>query len=99
MPVLAIDQSTTSTRALVCDTSGKAEIICAFEHQQHYPRAGWMEHDPEELLRNIQQYIALAITMSSSTWNASHILIFTDAVRFAHHILRTGITAFCSTYP
>lgn len=54
MRVAAIDQGTTSTRVLVTDTNGKAEIACAITHQQFHPHPGWVEHDPEELLRNIR---------------------------------------------
>ncbi len=54
MVILAIDQGTTSTRALVLEESGAARIVKAIEHQQFYPRPGWVEHDPEELIQNIQ---------------------------------------------
>jgi len=61
VPILAIDQGTTSTRALVCDASGKTNLICAIEHRQIYPKNGWVEHDPEQLIGNIQQCITLAL--------------------------------------
>jgi len=54
MTILAIDQGTTSTRALVIDDSGNVRIVKAIEHQQFCPKAGWVEHDPEELITNIQ---------------------------------------------
>jgi glycerol kinase len=54
MTILAIDQGTTSTRALAIDDSGNVRIVKAIEHQQFYPKAGWVEHDPEELITNIQ---------------------------------------------
>ncbi|RLB72399.1 MAG: glycerol kinase [Deltaproteobacteria bacterium] len=54
MAILAIDQSTTSTRALVVDSSGSGRIVKAIEHQQFYPEPGWVEHDAEELIQNIQ---------------------------------------------
>ena len=57
MPVLAIDQGTTSTRAILVDDDGQHRIICAVEHQQIYPQPGWVEHDPEELIRNIHTCI------------------------------------------
>ena len=61
MPVLAIDQGTTGTRALVSESAGTGRIICVFEHRQHYPQPGWVEHDPEELVRNIQQCVDLGL--------------------------------------
>ena len=54
MTILAIDQGTTSTRALAIDDSGDSRIVKAIQHQQFYPQPGWVEHDPEELLKNIQ---------------------------------------------
>jgi glycerol kinase len=47
--VLAIDQGTTSTRALVYDVVGRARSSAARELTQHYPRPGWVEHDAEEI--------------------------------------------------
>ncbi len=54
MAILAIDQGTTSTRALLVDNSGATKIIKAIEHQQFYPEPGWVEHSAEELIQNIQ---------------------------------------------
>ena len=60
MRVAAIDQGTTSTRALVLDETGKTKIVCTRQHRQSYPESGRVEHDPEELLRHISQCIAAA---------------------------------------
>ena len=57
MAVLAIDQSTSSTSAFLVDDSGIGRIIKTIIHRQYYPAAGWVEHDAEELLRNIQSCI------------------------------------------
>jgi glycerol kinase len=57
--VAAIDQGTTSTRLLVVEC-GAAEIRHAFRHRQHHPHAGWVEHDPEELLANVRACAAAA---------------------------------------
>lgn len=54
MAILAIDQGTTSTRALLVDNSGATRIVKAIEHQQFYPEPGWVEHSAEELIQNIQ---------------------------------------------
>jgi glycerol kinase len=53
MSILAIDQGTTSTRALRVDADGSSEITCSVRHQQHYPASGRVEHDPEELIANL----------------------------------------------
>jgi glycerol kinase len=47
--LLALDQGTTSTRALVYDEAGRCLGSAAQEIRQHYPRPGWVEHDPEEI--------------------------------------------------
>ena len=51
--VLAIDQGTTSTRAILFDSSGRARSTAQVELTQHYPRPGWVEHDPEELWQSV----------------------------------------------
>ena len=54
MPVFAIDQGTTSTRALLLESDGTSRIVHAIEHRQIYPQVGWVEHDPEEIMGNIK---------------------------------------------
>ncbi|WP_432971327.1 glycerol kinase GlpK [Dactylosporangium sp. CA-233914] len=49
----AIDQGTTSTRAMVFDHHGRVVAQRQVEHQQILPRAGWVEHDPDEIRRNV----------------------------------------------
>ncbi len=51
--VLAIDQGTTSTRAILFDGAGQARATAQTELTQHYPRPGWVEHDPEEIWRSV----------------------------------------------
>ena len=47
----AIDQGTTSTRFMVFDHSGGVVAIDQKEHEQIFPKAGWVEHDPMEIGR------------------------------------------------
>ena len=47
--ILSIDQGTTSSRAIVFDSSGKAISVAQKEFAQHYPQDGWVEHEPEEI--------------------------------------------------
>src|SRR3970040_457144 len=49
MYVLALDQGTTSSRAIVFDAAGNAVASQAHEFKQHYPEPGWVEHDPNEI--------------------------------------------------
>src|SRR5438552_2735699 len=47
--VLALDQGTTSSRAIVFDRGGNVLHVAQKEFQQIFPRAGWVEHDPQEI--------------------------------------------------
>ena len=47
--ILAIDQGTTSTRAILFDADMQVAAVAQEEFPQHYPQAGWVEHDPEDL--------------------------------------------------
>jgi glycerol kinase len=47
--VLALDQGTTSSRAIVFDAGGEAVAFDQREFAQHFPRPGWVEHDPRDL--------------------------------------------------
>jgi len=58
----AIDQGTTSTRCMVFDHAGNTIAAAQREHEQIYPRPGWVEHSPMEILRNTQDVIAQALT-------------------------------------
>src|SRR6185312_8389464 len=49
---LAIDQSTSATKAVLFDPSGRSLDSASREHRQHYPRPGWVEHDAAEIWRN-----------------------------------------------
>jgi glycerol kinase len=59
--VLAVDQGTTSTRAIVFDHSGLIVSVGQKEHQQIFPRAGWVEHDPKEISANTRDVINEAL--------------------------------------
>jgi glycerol kinase len=59
--IAAIDQGTTSSRFIVFDKSGRIVSIAQKEHEQIYPRAGWVEHDPEEIWRRTQEVIVEAM--------------------------------------
>ena len=48
--VLALDQGTTSSRAILFNQSGTIEAVAQHEFQQFYPQPGWVEHDPMEIL-------------------------------------------------
>ena len=58
----AIDQGTTSTRFIVFDRAGRIVAQAQEEHEQIYPSAGWVEHDPEEIWRRTQAVIRLGMS-------------------------------------
>jgi glycerol kinase len=61
----AIDQGTTSTRFIVFDRTGRIVSVAQKEHEQIYPKPGWVEHDPEEIWRRTQEVISEAMKQRS----------------------------------
>jgi glycerol kinase len=59
--VLAIDQGTTSTRAVVYDACGRTVGSAAQELTQHYPQPGWVEHDAEEIWQSVAAVVPQAL--------------------------------------
>ena len=57
----AIDQGTTSSRFIVFDRSGRIVSAAQSEHEQLYPKPGWVEHDPEEIWRRTHGVIKKAM--------------------------------------
>lgn len=60
--ILAIDQGTTSTRAIVFDHAGQIVATGQKEHEQIFPKAGWVEHDPIEIWKNLRSVVAEAMS-------------------------------------
>jgi glycerol kinase len=58
--VLALDQGTTGTKAHRLVPGGAFAAVAAFEHRQIMPHAGWVEHDPEELLEHLRRCLEAA---------------------------------------
>ncbi|WP_166984934.1 glycerol kinase GlpK [Canibacter zhoujuaniae] len=65
--VIAIDQGTTSSRAIVFDKSGSVISVGQKEHEQIMPKAGWVEHDPIEIWKNTQEVIGVALANADIT--------------------------------
>ncbi|MEE4022444.1 glycerol kinase GlpK [Gordonia sp. PKS22-38] len=59
--VAAVDQGTTSTRAMVFDRRGRVVSSEQIEHRQVFPQAGWVEHDASEIWRNTRRVVAAAL--------------------------------------
>ncbi|RBY80923.1 glycerol kinase [Geodermatophilus sp. TF02-6] len=63
--VLAIDQGTTSTRCMIFDHAGAVVSVGQKEHRQIFPRAGWVEHDPNEIWGNTREVVGQALARAS----------------------------------
>ncbi|XP_028766399.1 glycerol kinase [Neltuma alba] len=62
----SIDQGTTSTRFIIYDRSARAIASHQVEFAQHYPEAGWVEHDPMEILESVRVCITGALDQAKS---------------------------------
>ena len=60
--ILALDQGTSSSRAIVFDETGATCAVAQKEFRQIFPRSGWVEHDPHEIWSSLASVIAEAIT-------------------------------------
>ena len=65
--VIAIDQGTTSSRAIIFDKAGSIVSTGQLEHEQIFPRAGWVEHDPMEIWNNTREVIGQALAKANLT--------------------------------
>ncbi len=57
----AIDQGTTSTRFIVFDKTGRIVSVAQKEHEQIFPKPGWVEHDPAEIWRRTEEVVTEAM--------------------------------------
>ncbi|MCI2957568.1 glycerol kinase GlpK [Agromyces atrinae] len=65
--VIALDQGTTSTRAIIFDKAASIVSTGQLEHEQIFPRAGWVEHDPREIWNNTREVIGQALSKANLT--------------------------------
>lgn len=63
--ILAIDEGTTSARAIVFDHGGQIVAVGQQEFTQYFPRAGWVEHDPEEVWDAVRAVVGQALAKAS----------------------------------
>jgi glycerol kinase len=64
---MALDQGTTSSRAMVFDHSGRVVAASQKEHEQIYPKPGWVEHDPMEIWARCQEVIDEAMEKAGAS--------------------------------
>jgi len=65
--VIAIDQGTTSTRAIVFNQAGEIISTGQLEHKQIMTQPGWVEHDPDEIWNNAREAVGQALTRANLT--------------------------------
>jgi glycerol kinase len=63
----ALDQGTTSTRAMIFDHSGKVVSVAQKEHEQIFPKPGWVEHDPKEVWARSQEVLDEAMSSAGAS--------------------------------
>ncbi len=63
--IVALDQGTTSCRALVFDRHGRILAVAQREFAQYFPQPGWVEHDAEEIWQNQRETTALALSRAN----------------------------------
>ncbi|NNG38684.1 glycerol kinase GlpK [Flexivirga sp. ID2601S] len=59
--IASIDQGTTSTRCIIFDQDGAIQAVSQMEHEQIFPKAGWVEHNPQEIWDNTRKVCAEAL--------------------------------------
>jgi len=64
---VALDQGTTSSRAMVFDHSGRVVALSQKEHEQIYPKPGWVEHDPKEIWARCQEVLGEALAQAGAS--------------------------------
>ena len=65
--VLAVDQGTSSTRCILFDHGGRLVAVTQREHKQHFPKPGWVEHDPVEIWHNLERIAPEALAQAGAT--------------------------------
>ncbi|MFI1971039.1 glycerol kinase [Streptomyces cinnamoneus] len=65
--IAAIDQGTTSSRCIVFDRDGRIVSVDQKEHEQIFPKPGWVEHDAMEIWTNVQEVVAGAVEKAGIT--------------------------------
>ncbi|HYD83089.1 MAG TPA: FGGY family carbohydrate kinase, partial [Opitutus sp.] len=65
--LLALDQGTTSSRAIVFDRRGRSRATAQQEFPQHFPRPGWVEHSPRDLWETTRRVALAAVGEANLT--------------------------------
>jgi glycerol kinase len=89
--ILAIDQSTSATKAVLFDGVGHIVDRAAREHRQIYPQAGWVEHDADEIWQNLLTVVTeLVLRQGDNLANAAGVAITNQRETFVVFDRRSG---------
>ena len=75
---LALDQSTSATKALLFTPEGQLVDQEAVAHRQIYPRPGWVEHDPDEIYANTLAAVTTLLRRHTDRWSELRALSITN---------------------
>lgn len=76
--IIAIDQSTSSTKAMLFDEQCRMTDRCNIDHKQYYPQAGWVEHDAEEIYDNMVKAISQLLRQANCPADTAFSLAITN---------------------
>ena len=76
--IIAIDQSTSSTKAMLFDEQCRMTDRCNIDHKQYYPQAGWVEHDAEEIYDNMVKVISQLLRQANCPADTAFSLAITN---------------------
>ena len=76
--IIAIDQSTSATKAILFDTSCRVVNRVNIDHKQYYPQAGWVEHDAEEIYANAVEAVRRLMAETKIEGEAEYSLAITN---------------------
>ena len=75
---LALDQSTSASKALIYDRNGVVVDEASVAHQQIYPKPGWVEHDPEEIWQNVKSAVKQLVDRNPGLLNSIDFVSITN---------------------
>ena len=76
--ILALDQSTSGSKAMIIDSAGEIISAAQIAHKQIYPRPGWVEHDPIEIYDNVVYVLKEAVKKAGLTFDEIKIISVTN---------------------
>lgn len=76
--ILGIDQGTTGSTAVILTPKGQIKGKATVAVKQHFPKAGWVEHDPKQILQSLGQAISTAITRARVSPNRIEVIGITN---------------------